>query len=571
MPAETCLEFQENPFMKEALSSCRGSFVAVVAFSLGINVLMLTAPLYMLQIFDRVIVSRSTDTLLYVTLIAGVALMTLAALEVARTEVIVQLSTWLDGRISGTVLTGCIAGSLRRPGDPSVQGLRDLSTFRTFLTGPGIFPILDAPWTPIFIAVIFILHPTLGWLSLAGAIVLFSLAISNELLTRTPLKQSGAASIQSLQQAESAVRNANVIEAMGMMPNLVKRWHAKNAEMLANQVKASMRSGSISAASRLVRQGLQIGVLGAGAWLVIQGELTPGMMIAASILMSRALAPVEQAIGSWKSAIAARNAYDRVNRQLAETPERGTGIKLPTPSGRLTVEGATLFHAGSTEPTLRNVTFRLEPGETMGLIGPTAAGKSTLAGLLVGILAPSAGHVRLDGADVATWDREDLGRHIGYLPQDIELFGGTVRENIARMGEAEDEAVISAAKLADVHELILLLPAGYETEIGEGGVALSGGQRQRIALARAVFGHARFVVLDEPNASLDAAGEEALLKTITTLKERGVTVVVIAHRPSILRHVDKVLILRGGLVEAFGPKDEVIPAVTRPQTASVAS
>jgi len=556
---------QSNPILRQALAACRGGFVAVVVFSLFINVLMLTAPLYMLQIFDRVIASRSEDTLLYLTLIAGVALLTLAALEITRSRIMVGLSSWLDKRLSGTVLVGSIGLSVAAAGAPSIQGLRDLSTVRTFLAGPGMFPILDAPWTPIFIAVIFLMHPVLGWLALGGAVVLFGLAVANELTTRDLLRRSGGASMVALRQAESAVRNAHVIKAMGMTPNLVGRWHAKNAEMLDLQSRASARAGAITAMSKFIRQGLQVGMLGAGAWLVLGGEITAGMMIAGSILMSRALAPVEQAIGSWNSAIATRSAYERVRNQLATTPVGGSEMALPRPEGRLTVEGVTYFHPGAQEATLRNVSFRLEPGEVLGLIGPTAAGKSTLAAMLLGIAKPRVGHVRLDGADVADWATEDLGRHIGYLPQDIELFAGTVRDNIARMGEADPESVISAAQLAGVHEMILQLPNAYETEIGEAGAALSGGQRQRIALARAVFGHPRFVVLDEPNASLDAAGEEALINAIATLQVSGTTLVVIAHRPSILRHVDKVLSLRAGTVEAFGPPSEVLPMVTRAQ------
>jgi PrtD family type I secretion system ABC transporter len=555
----------ENLILKQALAACRGGFVAVVVFSLFINVLMLTAPLYMLQIFDRVIASRSEDTLLYLTLIAGVALLTLAALEITRSRIMVGLSSWLDKQLSGTVLEGSIGLSVAAAGAPSIQGLRDLSTFRTFLAGPGMFPILDAPWTPIFIAVIFLMHPVLGWLALGGAIILFCLALANEVTTRDLLRRSGGASITALRQAESAVRNAHVIEAMGMMPNLVKRWHSKNAEMLDFQARASTRAGAFTATSRFIRQGLQIGMLAAGAWLALGGEITAGMMIAAAILMSRALAPVEQAIGSWKSAIAAREAYQRVRDQLAATPVRGEEMPLPRPEGQLAVEGVTYFHPSAAEATLRGVSFRLEPGEVLGLIGPTAAGKTTLAALLVGIAKPRVGHVRLDGADMADWASEDLGRHIGYLPQDIELFAGTVRDNIARMGEADPESVISAAQLAGVHEMILQLPNAYETEIGEAGAALSGGQRQRIALARSVFGHPRFVVLDEPNASLDAAGEEALINAIVTLKKRGTTLVVITHRPSILRHVDKALVLRTGTVEAFGPPSEVLPTVTRAQ------
>jgi PrtD family type I secretion system ABC transporter len=554
-----------NPILKQALSACYSGFAAVVVFSLFINVLMLTAPLYMLQTFDRVIAARSEDTLLYLTLIAGVALLTLAALEMSRTRIMVGLGTWLDQRLSGTVLEGSIGKSVAAAGTPSIQGLRDLSTIRTFLTGSEMFPILDSPWTPIFIAAIFMMHPILGWLSLGGAIVLFGLAIANDLATRNLLRRSGGASFTALRQAESAVRNAHVIEAMGMMPNLVGRWHAKNTEMLDLQARASRRAGAITATSKFIRQCLQISVLGTGAWLMLGGEITAGIMIASSILMARALAPIEQAIGSWRSAIAARGAYERVRDQLATTRVRGAKITLPRPEGRLKVEGVTFFHPDGVAPTLGGVSFELEPGEALGLVGSTAAGKSTLAALLVGIAKPRLGHVRLDGADMADWAAEDLGRHIGYLPQDIELFAGTVRDNIARMGEADPESVISAAQLAGVHELILQLPSGYETEIGEAGAVLSGGQRQRIALARAVFGHPRFVVLDEPNASLDAAGEEALINAIAALKKRGATVVVIAHRPSILRHVDKALVLRAGAVEAFGPPSQVLSTVTRAQ------
>ena len=559
-----------NPILKQALSACYSGFAAVVVFSLFINVLMLTAPLYMLQIFDRVIAARSEDTLLYLTLIAGVALLTLAALEMSRTRIMVGLGTWLDQRLSGTVLEGSIGKSVAAAGTPSIQGLRDLSTIRTFLTGSEMFPILDSPWTPIFIAAIFMMHPILGWLSLGGAIVLFGLAIANDLATRNLLRRSGGASFTALRQAESAVRNAHVIEAMGMMPNLVGRWRAKNTEMLDLQARASRRAGAITATSKFIRQCLQISVLGTGAWLMLGGEITAGIMIASSILMARALAPIEQAIGSWRSAIAARGAYERVRDQLATTRVRGAKITLPRPEGRLKVEGVTFFHPDGVAPTLGGVSFELEPGEALGLVGSTAAGKSTLAALLVGIAKPRLGHVRLDGADMADWAAEDLGRHIGYLPQDIELFAGTVRDNIARMGEADSESVISAAQLAGVHELILQLPSGYETEIGEAGAVLSGGQRQRIALARAVFGHPRFVVLDEPNASLDAAGEEALINAIAALKKRGATVVVIAHRPSILRHVDKALVLRAGAVEAFGPPSQVLPTVTRAQPATSA-
>ena len=452
--------------------------------------------------------------------------------------------------------------TLRNATDPSVQALRDLATFRTFLSGPGIFPVMDAPWTPIFLGVIFLLHPLLGWLSLAGASVLFALALANELATRNLLAESSVASFKALNRAEAAVRNADVIEAMGMMPQLVRRWHRQNAESLDLQARASGRSSAITSVSKFLRLVLQIGVLGVGAWLVIESELTPGAMIAASILMGRALAPVEQAIGSWKQMVAARGAYQRMKQQLDETPVRGLGMPLPAPSGHISVEGLSFVFPRASEPTLRNVNFELHAGDALGLIGPTAAGKTTLARLLVGNLAPRTGHVRLDGMDVAEWDSEDMGRHVGYLPQDIELFSGTVRENIARMADGEPDAVIAAARIAGMHEMVLGMAQGYDTEIGEGGAALSGGQRQRIGLARAVYGDPRFVVLDEPNANLDGAGEAALSDAIDTLKERGATIVVIAHRPSVLRQVDKVVVLRNGTVDKFGPREQVIPGVS---------
>ena len=553
-----------NPLLKDTLGACRGGFAAVTVFSLCINLLMLAAPLYMLQLFDRVLTSRSTDTLIMLTIVVGGAILALAALEAVRSHTMVRMSGWLDPQLSGAILSGSVVNTLRRSGDPSVQGLRDLQTFRTFATGPAIFPLLDAPWTPIFIVVIFLLHPVLGWVALGGAAFLFSLALANEFATRNPLARSGRASIKSLHDAEAAVRNADVIEAMGMLPNLIRRWHRKNAEMLSLQTLASHRSGGITAFSKFIRLSLQIGILGTGAWLVLLGETTAGAMIAASILMSRALAPVEQAIGSWKSAIAARGAYQRVKRLLGETPIRGKAMPLPAPRGLLSVEGVAFVYPGASEPVLRGISFGLEPGEALGLIGPSAVGKTTLARLLVGNLAPRVGHVRLDEADVAEWEPEDLGPHIGYLPQDVELFSGTVRDNIARMGEGDADAVIAAAQLAGVHEIALGLPQGYETEIGVDGAVLSGGQRQRIAFARAVYGEPKFIVLDEPNASLDHAGEEALLGAIGKLKERGVTLVVIAHRPSILRFVDKILVLRNGTVDVFGPRDEVIPNVTGP-------
>ena len=551
-----------HPVLAEALANCRKGMRVVALFGFFINMLMLTSAIYMMQVYDRVLNSQSIPTLVVLTLVTMLALVVMGLLDGLRNLVFVHMGTWLDNRLSGLLFAAGVADTVRQGRDPSVQALRDLSTFRGFLTGPAIFPILDAPWAPIFMIVIFLMHPALGVFSLLGAVVLFAMALWNERATRDRLAKAGQAQNMAIQQAERAVRNADVIEAMGMLPNLVARWYRQNGVALQLQAEASIAGGRIAAASKIVRLGLQSGILGVGAYLVLRDGLSPGSMMAASILMGRALSPVEQAIGSWRSAIQARTAFQRIRQHLENAPQRGVAMKLPAPTGHLKVEALTYAHPRSVEPTLRNIAFELLPGETMGLIGPTASGKSTLARLLVGNLPPRFGHVRLDGVDVAHWEPEDLGRHLGYMPQDVELFGGTIRENIARMGEGEPDAVIAAARMAGVHDMILRLPSGYDTELGAGGATLSGGQRQRVALARAVFGEPSFLVLDEPNSSLDQLGEDALVSCIQALKSRNATVIVIAHRPSILRHVDKILVLRDGAVQMFGPRDEVIPKVT---------
>ncbi len=559
MTTDRALAPQEQPLLARTMASCRKGMLAVAGFSLFINLLMLTAPLYMLQVFDRVIAGRSTDTLLYLTLIAALALVALGALEAVRNGVMVALGGWLDRRLGGAALEASVAAGLHR--NPSVQGLRDLAVFRGFLTGPSVFPILDAPWTPIFIAFVFLLHPMLGWLALAGAAILFALAAINDLATRSIMRRANEASIGAMRQAEAAARNADAVHSMGMMQALQANWRKRNEESIALQGSAGRRGGAIAAASKSFRLFLQIGLLATGAWLVLGGEITPGAMIAASILMARALAPVEGAINSWRSVLAARDAYRRIGLLLDEAPSLSASMPLPAPEGALLIDKLTYAHAGAAEPALRNVEFALSPGECLGLIGPTATGKTTLARLLVGNLRPLAGHVRLDGADVAAWAADDLGRYIGYLPQDVELFAGTVRENIARMAAGAPEEVIAAAQLAGVHEMILRLPHGYETEIGDGGSILSGGQRQRVALARAVFGDPTLIVLDEPNASLDQDGDQALIRTMTSLKQRGATVVMVTHRPSILRAVDKILVLGDEGTRMFGPRHEILPKV----------
>ena len=466
--------------------------------------------------------------------------------------------------MSGPLLEASLNESLRRSG-AGVQGasaLRELNTLRQFITGPSVFPILDSPWVPFYLTIIFFLHPMLGWISVAGGILVFLFAVANDVLTRPVMSKATRSTNQALYRADAAVRNADVIAALGMAPSLVTKWRMAGEEGLVSQSVASDMSGVIASMARMMRMFVQVGILGAGAYLVIQGEITGGAMIGASIILGRAMAPIEQSINAWRGFTGARNAYRSISQLIARQDDIDDPMTLPDPSGHLQVEAVTFVPPGQREPILRQITFEAQPGEQVGLVGPSASGKTTLFRLLVGSWIATAGAVRLDGADFAYWDASDRGRHIGYVPQDVELFEGTVRENIARLAEADPTEVVAAAKLARVHDMILHLPDGYDTQIGEGGVRLSGSQRQRIAMARAVFGDPKFLVLDEPNANLDRDGDMALLETLKDLKTRGCTVIIVTHRPAILDHVDTVVVLNQGRVEMRGPRDEVLEKLT---------
>lgn len=550
--------------LRGALAACRAAVAAVAAFSLAISLLMLVVPIYMMQIFDRVLATGNLDTLLALTAIALLAVAVLGTLEAVRGMVMNGVGVWLDRSLAPEVLHSSGVRALRAGGSSGAQGLRDLAAVRNYLSGPAVFAIFDAPFVPIFIGVVFLIHPLLGWLSLGGAVVLFALALANEIATRRPVAESNARSAAALNEADAAIRNADVIEALGMMGTLEARWRKASDGYLEGHGRASDRASSIGATARTFRLGLQIAMLGVGAWLVTRNAITGGAMIAASIIAGRAMAPVEQSINGWKVMVAAQASYRRVRALLVETGPRAGSMTLPEPAGRLSVEGLIYIPAGGTVPLLRDLNFEIEAGSALGIIGPSAAGKTTLARHLVGSLMPTRGHVRLDGAELTAWNPTDRGRWVGYLPQDVELFAGSVRENIARMGEAEDEDVVAAARLAGAHEMVLALPQGYETVIGPGGGVLSGGQRQRIALARAVFRVPRLVVLDEPNANLDTEGEQALLATLRELKRLGSTVVLVAHRPSLMVSMDRLLMLREGQVAAFGPRDEVLRRLAAP-------
>ena len=547
--------------MRALVSRLRPLFFHAGLFSLAINVLLLVPPLYMLQVFDRVLASRSAETLVVLTTAAIAALLIMALLDVLRARLLAAGGAMLDRSLGPRVLDGLLVQTSKMTNAGYLNGLRDVNTLRGFFGGAGLITLFDAPWLPFFLLVIFLFHPVLGAVALAGALAMVILAWLNERLTRGPLERSQTEARRASRFIDANVRNAEVVSALGMLPAVTRRWALLNDGVLKEQRRAARRSSFFSGSTKFTRQFIQLAMLAAGAYLVVAQDVTAGVMIAATILLGRALAPVETLVASWRSLVEARSAWGRLDELLRATPPAEPCTELPAPKGKLEVEK--VVFGFKDKAIVRGVSFSLEPGDTLGLVGPSASGKSTLARLLVGVWKPLAGAVRLDGADVAAWPRESLGPHLGYLPQDVELFGGTVAENIARLDELDGEAVIRAAQRAHVHELILRLPKGYDTDIGESGQALSPGQRQRIALARALYGNPRLVVLDEPNADLDHEGEEALLRTLQLLKNEGVTLVIVAHRPALLRGADKVLVLREGAVDRFGARAEVMERITR--------
>ncbi|SFU55737.1 ATP-binding cassette, subfamily C, exporter for protease/lipase [Nitrosospira multiformis] len=549
----------------QVLLSFKGAFRTVGIFSAIINLLMLVPSLYMLQVYDRVLASRNETTLLMLTLMALGAFLFMGALELVRSFVLIRIGAQLDMKMNKRIYTAAFEQNLKRAGGNAGQALQDFTTLRQFLTGQGLFAFFDVPWFPIYLTVIFLFSPLLGLFALTGAAVLIALAFANQALSKKPLAEANAVAITSGNLATNNLRNAEVIAAMGMLPDLMARWLRLNDRVLRLQAEASQKAGKINSITKFVRVSMQSLILGLGALLVLEGKVTPGMMIVAMILLGRALSPVEQLISVWRSWSSTRSAYQRLNELLAANPMRETGMLLPKPLGKVSVEAVTAAPPGSTVSVLKNVNFTIVPGDVLGVIGPSGSGKSTLARLLVGVWPVAMGKVRLDGADVYYWNKDELGPHIGYLPQDIELFAGTVAENIARFGEVDSEKVVMTAKRAGIHEMVLRLPQGYDTPLGDGGAGLSGGQKQRLGLARAMYGDPSLIMLDEPNSNLDEVGEQALIEAIDDLRKQGKTIVIISHKNSVLAATTKLLLLVDGKTQLFGPTAQVLDRLRNPR------
>lgn len=545
----------------QALLAYRRVFRTIGIFSMLINLLMLVPSIYMLQVYDRVLPSRNGVTLVMLTVMMLGMYAFSSVLEYVRSFIVIRVGGKLDMHLNSRVYTAAFETNLKQQGVNAGQSLNDLTAIRQFVTGNALFAFFDAPWFPIYLAVLFIFNVWLGVFSLAGSVILIALAIANERVSRRPLAEATTLSIRSTSLATANLRNAEVIEAMGMLPNLMSRWSILNAGFLVRQAEASEKAAMVGNVTKFVRLALQSLVLGIGALLAIDGKVSPGMMIAGSILMGRVLGPLELVISVWRQWSSARSAYDRLVELLENNPARRIGMKLPAPAGRLTLEAVSAAAPGSRLPVLHGLSFTIDAGDIVGVIGPSASGKSTLARLMVGVWPAVAGTVRLDGADIYQWDKDQLGPHLGYLPQDIELFGGSIAENIARFGQIESEKVIEAAQLAGVHEMILRLPQGYDTLVGDRGAGLSGGQKQRIGLARALYGNPSFIVLDEPNSNLDETGEAALKHAIERLQSAGKTVVLITHRTSIIAATTKLLLLVEGQMRMYGPTAHVLAAL----------
>ncbi len=552
--------------LEKALILCKSAFLSAAGFSLLINFLMITPSIYMLQVYDRVVSTGNLSTLLMLTLIVLLLFVTMAALEWVRSQILVRVSTRLETLLNQRLFQVAFKQALFTGGQrATTQPLDDLTGLRQFLTGNGLFAFFDVPWMPVYLGLLFVFHPWYGWFSVFTAILLCIVAYATEKATTKTLTEANNAAMANRGLLGKNLRNAEIIESMGMLSNIRQRWMIGAVKVLDLQAIASSRAGLLTALSKIIRLSSQSLILGLGAYLVIEREISPGLMIAGSILMGRALAPVDMIIGTWKGFISARDQYERLNDILLKIPADKDHMQLPDPKGNIQLENAVVVPPGSKLPVVKGITLSIDNGDIVGVIGSSGAGKSTLARAILGIWPTANGSIRLDGAEVFNWDREHLGGFIGYLPQDIELFEGTISENIARFGDIDPEKVVEAAKMADVHDLILHFPEGYDTIIGATGGNLSGGQRQRIGLARALYGNPVLVVLDEPNSNLDEQGELALENALVQLKQKRVTVIIITHRNNVLSKVDKLMILKDGSLVVYGPKDQVISYLQQQQ------
>jgi PrtD family type I secretion system ABC transporter len=547
----------------EALRACRNAFIGVGIMSCMINLLYLTGSIFMLEIYDRVLPSRSVPTLVGLVILAGGLYIAQGFLDLLRGRILVRVGTSLDEALSGRVFETVVRLPLIAGGrSEGLQPLRDLDNIRSFLSsmGPGAF--FDLPWLPFYLAICFAFHVLIGLTALAGAIILVTLTVLTEFMTRKPAREAMGLAARRNDLAAASRRNAEVLVAMGMSGRLTKRWSVINENYLTGNQRTSDVAGGLGATAKVMRMTLQSAVLGVGAYLVIHQEATAGVIIAGSILSARALAPVDLAIAHWKGFVAARQSWQRLNRLLGSLPAQGAPTRLQAPSKRLSVENVSIVPPGEQKVIVQDVTFALQAGNGLGVIGPSGSGKSSLVRALVGVWQPARGKVRLDAAALDQWSSDVLGRHVGYLPQDVELFAGSVAQNICRFDpEPIAENIIAAAKEAGVHEMIVKMSDGYDTQVGEQGVSLSAGQAQRVALARALYGEPFLIVLDEPNYNLDTEGDEALTRAVRAARERGAIVVVVAHRPIGIEAVDMLLVLKDGRMQAFGPKEQVLGQV----------
>jgi len=525
------------------------------------NLLLLAPAIYMLQVYDRVLTGRNEYTLVMLTLIVILLLIMYAALDAVRSYAVIEVGKKIDEKLNQRTFTAAFEQNIKLKGSSAGQAIQDLTTIRQFVTGPSLYAFFDAPWFPFYLIIIFIFNAWLGLFAALCVLILIVVAFFNEAITSMPLNKANTLSVASTMYATNHLRQAELIDSMGMLTALRKRWFTLHSQFLDLQTLASQRAAALGSMTKFIRLVMQSLMLGIAAYLVLENQLTPGMMIAATILLAKATAPVEMVIGSWKQFRGMLSSYERLRKLLLDNPQRPEGMSLERPKGFLSMDGVFSTPPGAIEPVLKNISFSIEPGDVLGVIGPSASGKSTFAKVILGIWPGMPNPARIDGADVYRWNKEELGPSIGYMPQVIDFFPGTVSENIARFSNYQSDEIIKAAKLADVHDMILRLPKGYDTPIGDGGLELSGGQKQRLALARALYGDPAILVLDEPNSNLDEIGEIALIQAIIYARKRKATVVVISHTLSIIKVTTKLLLLKDGMAKAFGPTEQVIKSL----------